>query len=221
MAGGGVTALWIGGSTAFVEPASGRLLGLQACSRLVDDGERLWCNNPAGTTAFGYDLAELFPVEQGVRLMFPERDPQATTDVTHPVFMDGQGRAVAVDAASGLVKGTLAPTQTGEAFGMTTYPSSWTVGELSFVTDGASLYLIDPAAGRLVWRTTNLRPSGIDALTRLDGELWSLGWTNHRLDLATGQITTSVRRKEGIYSDVVAGRLTAVGLEELGVIRLP
>lgn len=56
VAGGRLLAFWSGAGTAFVEPATGRLVGLLACSRLVDDGVRLWCNDgPAprvtGTTS--------------------------------------------------------------------------------------------------------------------------------------------------------------------------
>ena len=88
----GPLALWAGGRTAFVDAASGRLVMMPHCSRLVDDGKRLWCNEVDGATAYSYAGRRLVRVH-GPRLAFPDDDGTGQ-DRNRPVFLDDDGAAV-------------------------------------------------------------------------------------------------------------------------------
>ena len=69
----GSSRVWAGQRTAFVDPADGRLVMMPHCSRLVDDGTRLWCNEVDGATAYSYAGRRLVRV-RGPRLAFPGDD---------------------------------------------------------------------------------------------------------------------------------------------------
>lgn len=94
---GGLTALWIGRTTIFLDVAQGRPAGMPTCSRLVGDGARLWGNTGDRATALTYGLAPTHRTEPGVRLAFPERDPRGG-DITVPVFLDAASGRVWRDA---------------------------------------------------------------------------------------------------------------------------
>lgn len=49
--GSGLIAVWAGQRTAFIDIAGGKLIMMPHCSRLVDDGSRLWCNETDGASA--------------------------------------------------------------------------------------------------------------------------------------------------------------------------
>ncbi|WP_040282513.1 PQQ-binding-like beta-propeller repeat protein [Tessaracoccus massiliensis] len=70
--GDGLSALWIGTRTVFIDAATGELKGMPFCSRLVDDGSRLWCNDGPVAMAYDYDLRFVTRTERGVRLAFPK-----------------------------------------------------------------------------------------------------------------------------------------------------
>lgn len=147
---GGLTALWIGRTAIFLDVAQGRSAGMPTCSRLVDDGARLWCNTGDRATALTYGLTPTHRTEPGVRLAFPKRDPRGG-DITVPVFLDADGAAIRVDRATGATLGPLMPSGFGEAFGVRTEPSSFFVGGLTLFQMGDHVVAHDPAADVILW----------------------------------------------------------------------
>lgn len=163
--GSGLLAIWAGQRTAFIDVASGKLIMMPHCSRLVDDGSRLWCNETDGASAYSYAGRRLFRV-RGPRLAFPNLDPNADPgpDRSQPVFIDSDGAGVAVDPTSGKVGAVYTPPGRGSAFGLTTLPATYSVGTYTFLIGEAGTLLLDPERHRVIWRNPTITTSDLPML---------------------------------------------------------
>lgn len=214
----GLTALWSGQTTAFVDLRSGQLVGMPRCSRLVDDGKRLWCNAGPLAVAYSYTLRKLHETALNTRLAFPYRDPRAG-DVTDPVFLEADGRAVRVDPATGRTVGPLAQTRNGSAFGMTISPSAAFVGGLTLVSDSTTLFAVDTRTGALHWRQA--RQASIGDVWVWRGELLFGESVVRILDTRTGRERVAYRQRHGLYTALVGEVLVGVGPDELARLTDP
>ena len=203
-----LTALWIGQTTAFVDMATGRLVGMPRCSRLVDDGKRLWCNQGPLAAAYSYGLAKLVQTELNTRLAFPDRDPRAG-DVTPPVFLKSDGRAVRVDPDTGATVGPLVNSRNGSAFGLVISPRTGFVNPLTLVWDDGALFAVRVATGTQVWQHAN--PGSLGEPYGWRGRILFAGSTVRLLDPATGETVKSYRQSLGLYTVPVGDVLVAVG----------
>lgn len=215
---GRTVAIWAGMATAFVDPASGELLGLPWCSRLVDDGERLWCNEPDGAVAYSYGLDELHRVER-IRLLFPGTDGGAATDVTRPVFADEDGRVFSVDRGTGHVNGPFADLGTGSAFGQTIEPSVSTSKGHTFISGENGLALLTPGSDELAW--FNREVDNVDAPIVREDDLLAGTFEFRLLSLSDGRERHVLRQPYGIYTVPVGEEIAGVGLDELALLDIP
>lgn len=157
--GGGLTAFWVGRAAAFVDARKGRLVGVRACSRLVDDGARLWCNEPDHAQSYDYRLWPGVRTPAGIRLAFPSLDG-ANAGRGPAVFFDEAGRVMKVNPATGEVGGVLFDSSLGQAFGMATWPNVVTTYDLTLVSDDAKgLALVEPTQGRVRWTVPDRQAS--------------------------------------------------------------
>jgi hypothetical protein len=215
--GPGLLAVWSGMRTAVVTPGPGDLLAMPQCSRLVDDGERLWCNEPESTAAYSYAGDHLFTVP-GLRLAFPDHDGRGD-DRTRPVFIDEDGDVYSVDGESGEVRRRYLRAGTGSAFGMTIMPgASWTDGH-TLVDHGTGVALLAPQADEVAW-TNELAEMSDPPIARGD-DLVLGGHELVTLDLATGVETSRVRQPYGLYTVAVGGEIVGVGPDEIARLDLP
>ena len=179
---------------AFIDVEAGRLVGMPHCSRLVDDGERLWCNAGDRAVAYDYSLRRLHETASGVRLAFPNYDPR-DGDVTVPTFLNGAGHLVSIDLANGATRGTLVDTSTSSAFGLPITPATAVVDNLVIVADGALTAAVDVETREIVWKNE------IGYLVR---EPWRMGdsllvgdYDVYQLDLTTGEAIDSWNIEHG------------------------
>ena len=214
----GLTALWAGQTTAFLDLRRGRLAGMPRCSRLVDDGTRLWCNAGAVAVAHDYALKRLHETAIDTRLAFPRRDPRAG-DVTDPVFLEADGRAVRVDPETGRTLGPLAETRNGSAFGMTTSPSAAFVDGLTLLSDSSLLVAVDARTGTLHWQQQ--KPGSIGEVWAWKGDLLFAGSAVRLVEPRTGRERIGYRQTHGLYTIVVADALVGIGPDELARLRDP
>ena len=213
--GDGLLAVWAGQRTAFVDPDDGRLVMMPHCSRLVDDGTRLWCNEVDGVTAYSYAGRQLVRV-RGPRLAFPEDDGTGV-DRNRPVFLDDDGAAVSVDPKTGKVGRPWTPPGAGSAFGVVTMPQAETVGNRTFLVGGAGTMLLDERQDRVVWRNAEIRVGDVP-IVRGDSVLIGSGGLT-RVDLATGT-AQDVVRTDGLYTVGVGDRVAGVGPESISLVDL-
>ena len=204
--GDGLLGVWAGQRTAFVDPADGRLVMMPHCSRLVDDGARLWCNEVDGATAYSYAGRRLVRVH-GPRLAFPD-DDGVGVDTDRAVFLDEDGAAVSVDVSTGKVGAPFTPPGRGSAFGVVTMPQEETAGGHSYLVGEAGAMLLDDRADRVVWRNPDVKVSDVP-IPRGDQVLVGAGRLT-LVDLATGASRSDVR-VDGLYAVEVGGRVAAVG----------
>lgn len=148
--GRGLTALWAGGGTAFIDARTGSLKAMPPCSRVIDDGARIWCNDDAKAVAYDYQFRQLHHTELGVRLAFP-RTEQHLSGVGTPAFLDLSGRLKNVDLATGKTRGTIAETRNESVFGMSLQPRVTPVGNYTLVVDSEGTRTFDRKTGRLLW----------------------------------------------------------------------
>lgn len=201
-----LTALWAGQSTAFIDLRTGTLAGMPRCSRLVDDGKRLWCNQGDLATSYSYTMTELVHTELNTRLAFPGRDPRAG-DVTPPVFLREDGRAMRVDPDTGKTVGQLVNTRNGSAFGLVTSPRTSFVNDLTLVWDSSVVFAVRAETGDEVWQqpTTGL----FDDPYEWRGRILVASSTLLLLDPATGETVKSYRQLLGFdtvpLGDVLVG----------------
>lgn len=204
--GKGLTAVWIGQTTVFVDLAKGVLVGMPRCSRLVDDGKRLWCNQGDLATSYSYTMTELVHTELNTRLAFPGRDPRAG-DVTPPVFLREDGRAMRVDPDTGKTVGQLVNTRNGSAFGLVTSPRTSFVNDLTLVWDSSVVFAVRAETGDEVWQqpATGL----FDDPYEWRGRILVASSTLLLLDPATGETVKSYRQSLGFdtvpLGDVLVG----------------
>ncbi|GAB2584131.1 PQQ-binding-like beta-propeller repeat protein [Microlunatus antarcticus] len=213
--GDGLVAVWAGQRTAFVDPGSGRLVMMPHCSRLVDDGTRLWCNEVDGATAYAYDGRRLVRV-RGPRLAFPG-DDGIGVDRSRPVFLDDDGAAVSVDVKTGKVGSPWTPPGRGSAFGVTTMPSAATTGDRTFLVGGAGTMLLDGRQDRVVWRLPGVTVGDVP-IVRGDEVLVGTSRLT-RVDLVTGQAGDEIRT-DGLYTVAVGDRVAGVGPEGISLVDL-
>ena len=116
----GLVALWAGQRTAFVEPRSGKLIMMPHCSRMVDDGRRLWCNETNGSASYSYQ-GKLLRRIKGPRLAFPS-DDGVGVDRNRPVFIDDDGAPIAVNRDTGKIGGPYSVPGSGSVWGLKTMP---------------------------------------------------------------------------------------------------
>lgn len=209
----GLTALWVGQTTAFLDLNKGTLIGMPRCSRLVDDGARLWCNDGPLATAYSYTLEKLAQTELNTRLAFPYRDPRGG-DVTDPVFLKSDGKAVRVDPKTGETIGPLADTRNGSAFGLVTSPNVTYVDGLTLVSDSSNVFAVDAKTGELFWQRerSGIRP---DALAWDDG-LLLIGDDLRQVDPKTGrERSPAYRQPFGLYTLAAGAVLVGYGPDEI------
>lgn len=216
--GRGLTALWAGSRTLFFDAATGRLVALPRCSRLVDDGRRIWCNEPERATSYSYGLKRLAQTETGVRLAFPDRDAR-DGDVTPAVFLEPEGAVVKVDPATGKTRGILFPSEYGEAFGMAIAPRVVMSGGITLLTHAHGLASLDMAAQRVRWE--RLGNETASRIARRGDEVLLLDFTIRVLDVRTGDVRAERRQSIGLYTEPLGERLVATGPEEIALLRYP
>ncbi len=214
----GLTALWVGQAAAFVDLDRATLVGVPRCSRLVDDGKRLWCNQGNLAAALSYALKPLYETDLGTRLAFPDRDPRAG-DVTDPVFLRSDGAAVRVDLTTGRTAGPLVNTRNGSAFGMVTSPQVAYSDGLTLVWDSSTLFAVRARTGELLWQSAN--PGSIDDVYAWDGRLLLTGYQLRVLDPATGTVVRTYRQSSGLYTHVVGEVLVGGGPDQVARLMNP
>lgn len=213
----GLTALWVGGATAFVDVGKGRLVGLEHCSRLVDDGARLWCNQPDHSQAFDYLLKPGPRTERGIRLAFPDTDPR-DPDVSPAMFMDAGGRLMKVDPETGRTEGVLLGTATGQAFGLTIYPDVQSSGGVLLVSDREVSASVDAASGSLLWRRNPLKSGQVLRF----GDRLVVGDFNLEVwDVASGATVAAYRNPGGYELAAFGDQLLSVGGDDIALLDLP
>ncbi|MFT3971327.1 MAG: PQQ-binding-like beta-propeller repeat protein [Micropruina sp.] len=214
----GLTALWAGQTTAFVDLRTGTLAGMPRCSRLVDDGKRLWCNDGARAVAYSYALRMLYGTELNIRLAFPDRDPRAG-DVTDPVFLRSDGQAVRVDLTTGATIGPLAQTRNGSAFGLSTSPKASFVAGRTLLWDSSTLFAVDARTGKLHWQRP--KPRWVDEVWAWRGKLLITGSGVTLLDPADGRQLSAYRQWHGIDTLPVGDVLVGIGPDEVARLTDP
>lgn len=211
----GLTALWSGRTTAFIDPARGRLVGMPRCSRLVDDGERLWCNQGGVAAALSYQLKPLYQTALNTRLAFPNPD-RRFGDVSDPIFLESDGKAVRVDLTNGKTVGALVDTRNGSVWRVVTSPqTSYTKG-LTLISDSTRSFAVNARTGDLLWQRDDLRRTG-DALD-WNGKLLLLDSDVWLLNRETGDTQSSYRQSYGLYTQLLGEVLIGIGPE--GIARL-
>jgi PQQ-like domain len=213
--GHGLVAVWAGQRTAFVDPADGRLVMMPHCSRLVDDGSRLWCNEVDGVSGYSYAGRPTVRV-RGPRLAFPG-DDGVGVDRNRPVFLDEDGAGVAVDPKTGAVGAAYTPPGRGSAFGETTMPSAETVGDRTFLIGEAGVMLLEPKKDGVVWRNPAITYSDAPIVLG-DKVLLPSGRGSPLVDLATGA-TVSEASLEALFTVAVGDRIVGEGSEGISLLR--
>lgn len=207
--------MWAGQSTAFIDPADGRLVMFPHCSRLVDDGDRLWCNEVDGATAYSYAGKKWFRVK-GPRLAFPDDDGRGV-DQNRPVFIDGEGAAISVDTKLGTVGRAYTPPGAGSAFGTKTLPRASTVGDNTFLIGEAGAILLEPDADRTVWTNPDVTVSDLPVLV---GDRVLMGYSRRDVVELTSGRTTARIPIDAIYLDQVGTQLAASGADQVSLVRV-
>lgn len=213
---GGLTALWVGQRTVFLDVAGGRMAGFLHCSRLVDDGERLWCNAGNHAVAYDYELQPLFTTADGVRLAFPLGDRRAS-DISIPAFLGRDGALMRVNPTTGETEGVLVATQSGSAFGMATAPSVATVDGVLLASDDRRSAAVS-ADGEVRWQV-DFRLSMREAFA-VDGSVLVGDSTIHQIDLATGEVIDGWRVVHGHGFAATSDAFYSYGLEEVARLGL-
>ena len=147
------------------------------------------------------------------RLAFPYRDPRGG-DVTDPVFLKSDGRAVRVDPKTGETIGPLADTRHGSAFGLVTSPNVTYVDGLTLVSDSSDVFAVDAKTGELFWhqKRSGMRP---DAVAWDDG-LLLIGDDLRVVYPKTGeQRGQAYDQPYGLYTIVVGDVLVGYGPDEI------
>ncbi|NYE75559.1 PQQ-binding-like beta-propeller repeat protein [Microlunatus parietis] len=209
---GGLVALWAGQRTAFVQPRTGKLIMMPRCSRLVDDGSRLWCNEPDGARAYSYAGQELLKVT-GPRLAFPG-DDGVGVDRNRPIFINEVGAPVAVDPETGKVGRPYSVPGSGSAFGQTTMPGAETVGEHTLLVGEGGAMLVDPKQDKITWINEHITHTDTPILIK--DELLLGAYRADVVDLATGE-RRATAKLEGLYTVNVGERIAGVGPDLLCV----
>ncbi|MFC7406764.1 hypothetical protein [Georgenia alba] len=222
---GGTLAIWAGSRTAFLDPANGELVMMPHCSRLVDDGERLWCNEGNGVVAYSYRGERLHEVRT-IRLLFPDTDGNGDTDVTRPVFADDDGRIFSVDLDTGQVNGPFQDLGTGSAFGMPVAPAAGTSQGHTFVSGENGIVLLAPDADEVIWhnRDVDLTDPPI-VRTTPDGDVRDVlvgSFDTRALSMDTGQaVGPEINQPYGIYTGAVGDEIVGRGPEVLALLDVP
>lgn len=211
----GLTALWIGGATAFLDVANGELVAMPACSRLVDDGERIWCNDGDIAVAYDYGFNRLHETDPGVRLAFPNRDPREG-DVTPAVFLAEWGELMNIDPATGEDRGPVVGMEHGDAFGMEITPHVFHSGGFTVVTDNSSRLGFDPATGEVLWHWRGSL-SAHEVLT-IDGVLVLNSSDVSGVDPETGADVFQTNPSPGFKLGAAGDRIYNTGLAELTLL---
>ncbi len=211
----GLVALWAGQRTAFVQPRSGKLIMMPHCSRLVDDGRRLWCNEPNGAASYSYPGKLLRRVD-GPRLAFPG-DDGVGVDRNRPVFIDEDGAPVSVDLDTGKVGKTYSVPGAGSAFGLKTMPGTETVGEHTLLVGAGGAMLVDPKQDRINWINRDI--TNTDTPILIKDELVLGNYEVDIVDLRTGK-RLATAKPEGLYTVAIRDRIAGVGPDLLCVQRI-
>lgn len=213
----GLTALWVGARTAFLDVPGGRLVGMPHCSRLVDDGSKLWCNAGQRAVAYDYQLNPITRTEDGIRLAFPNRDPRSG-DITIPAFLSGDGTLMSVDLTTGATQGPLVRTTMGNAFGTAIPPATATIDGVLLVADNSRTAAVAPDTGEVVWVIEYGLRLHDPFLVR--GNLLASDYSSHEVDLATGEILNGWRITHGFGVIPVGEHLASYSLDELARLDL-
>ncbi len=208
----GLTALWAGQTTAFFNLADGTLVGMPRCSRLVDDGERLWCNQGEVAAALNYRIKPLYETDLGTRLAFPHRDPRAG-DITDPVFLTRDGKAVRLNLATGRTIGPLVNTRNGSAFGMVTSPQTAYVAGLTLVWDDTAMFAVNARTGELAWQVDRKYFSG--EVFDWNGRILLAGSDLAVVDRGDGATLSQADQPYGLYTDALDDVLVGNGPDEI------
>lgn len=202
----GLVALWAGQRTAFVQPRSGKLIMMPHCSRLVDDGRRLWCNERFGAASYSYTGKPLHEVE-GPRLAFPG-DDGVGVDRNRPVFIDADGAPVSVDLDTGKVGQTYAVPGSGTVWGLKTMPSVQTVGDHTLLVGKGGTMLVHPTEDKISWLNPDITQT--DQPILIKDELLLGGYEVDIVDVRTGK-RLATAKPEGLYTVAIGNRIAGVG----------
>ncbi len=199
----GLVALWAGLRTAFVQPRSGKLIMMPRCSRVVDDGRRIWCNEADGAASYSYAGKPLRRVV-GPRLAFPGDDGDGV-DRNRPVFLDEIGTPISVDLDTGKVG---KPYRTPAGSELPTTMSTETVGDATVLGGDAGTALVHPTEDKIIWHSPYARFSS--SATLIKNELMVGFYRLDIVDFRTGERVATVR-PEGLYQVTFGDRLAGVG----------
>ncbi|MEL4358762.1 MULTISPECIES: PQQ-binding-like beta-propeller repeat protein [unclassified Luteococcus] len=217
-----MVALWGRVGTAFLNASDGRLVALPRCSRMVDDGQRIWCNDADGATAYSRQLKPLHRTQPGIRLAHPRID-RRHGDRSVPVFLNQHKQVVGVDPATGRTRAVIADTSSTDTFAGPLEPTAVQAGRTVLVDDAGGLVALDQAGSRAVWAV----PDYTSVLALSHGERVLLGDRSvlDVVDPTTGRVEARFRDLPG-FAVVGVGSprdqaVVAVGLDGVWRLRLP
>lgn len=210
-------------AAAFIDLKAGRLVSLKHCTRPIDDGVRIWCNDLGRAQAHDHRLKPLHHTERGVRLAFQSRDPRDAGPMV-PLFLNDDDQVVRVDLATGRTLGTILDTGGTETFAGHLPPSAQTSGTVTLVVDGSGIVAIDTRTQKPLWATTAIRH--LDGVHRRAGDLViDEGSYLTRVDPKDGRGLSRRRHVgAGIYDEAINQEATvwaSWGLTEVARIDMP
>lgn len=215
--------LWSTGPTAFLNLADGKVLGVPRCSRMYDDGQRIWCNERQRAVAWSRDLAKVVArTEGGVRLAHP------TLDLRHggrsvPIFVNPSGQVVQVDATTGRTGAVIADTAGRETFAGPLEPSTTQAGGTVLIDDSDGIIGLDAAGQRARWAAPDYLSARV--LSHGDKVLVQDRGRLDVLDPATGRVTARLGQLKG-QAVVAVGSLAddtfaSIGMDEVARLQMP
>lgn len=214
--------LWGVGPSAFLDLADGRLRAMPGCSRMVDDGKQIWCNEQGRAVAYSRDLKPLFRTAPGVRLAFPAVD-RRHGGRSAPVFVNQLGQVVGVDRATGKTLGVIVDTSPHNTPMGYAEPGAAQAGDAVFVDDASGIIALDPAATKARWAVQDYVT--LEVLSHGKQVLVSDQTVLDVLDPTTGRVAARFNDLPGYavvgIGEVADDAFAGVGLDGIWRLRLP
>ncbi|MEL4503451.1 hypothetical protein AAEX63_00760 [Luteococcus sp. H138] len=215
-------ALWGTRHMAFLDLTNGKVRGVLACSRLVDDGVRIWCNEQGRAAAYSRDLKPLFRTAPGVRLAHPRVD-RRHGDRSVPVFVNQHGQVVGVNRAMGKTQGVIADTSAHSTVADALEPIAVQAGGSIFIDDASGVIGLDQSGTKAVWAVQDYVT--LEVLSHGKQALLSDQQVLDVVDPVTGAVSARFKDLPG-YTIAGVGNpaddaIISVGLDGLWRLRLP